>query len=131
MTFMACPPHEGKSKHGNSPLVLECLVVPSDQVTTDEGLEVGDDLGQTLVTHVLQHTQHTSPEEHLGVAQSVFILVQLQSIQDLLSDNLAINESLRDSVGGQDGVTGKDRKEAIIYQCFNRELLRHLYSELC
>ena len=69
------------------------------------GLEEGDNLGQTLVTHVFKHTQDTSLEENLCCAKTVFIGVHLQGGQDLVGDLLTINESLWDGVGGQDGVS--------------------------
>lgn len=69
------------------------------------GLEHGDDLGQTLVTHVLQHTQHTGLEEDLGGTQAVLGGVQLQGSQDLVRHLSAIHEALRDGVGSQDGVS--------------------------
>ncbi len=92
------------------PLVLQFLVVPPHQVTTDVSLEVGHDLGQTLVTHILKHTQHTSPEEDLGVTQTVVISIELQSGQNLLGNNLAIDKgTLWDGVGSQDGVSAGDK----------------------
>merc|ERR1719295_1570637 len=71
----------------------------------DEGLEHGDDLGQTLVAHVFKHTQYTCLEEDFGGAKLILVGIQLQCGQDLVGHLLAINESLGDSVGGQDGVT--------------------------
>ena len=47
------------------PLVLQFLVGLAHQVTSDVGLEHGNDLGQALVTHVLKGTQHSGLEEHL------------------------------------------------------------------
>ena len=49
------------------PLILQLTVQPPHHETTQEGLELGDDLGQSLVTQILQPTQHTSSEEHLAV----------------------------------------------------------------
>ena len=87
------------------PLVLQLLVATAHDVAADPGLEQGDDFGETLVTHVLKLTQDTSTEEDLGVAQTVFILVQLKGSQNLLSDDLAVDEALRHCIGSQDGVT--------------------------
>ena len=69
------------------------------------GLEHGDDLGQTLVTHVFKHTQDTGLEEDLGDTKTVLIGVHLESVEDLICDLLAIDKALWDSVGGQDGVS--------------------------
>ena len=89
------------------PLILQFGVVPPHQVASDVSLEVGKYLRQTLVTHVLKLTEHTGTEEDLGMAQSVLILVELKSGQNLLSHDLAVNESLRHHIRGQDGVSGR------------------------
>lgn len=49
-----------------SPLVLEFLVLFPHEVAAAEGLHLGEDLGKTLIPHVLQSTQHPCTEEHLG-----------------------------------------------------------------
>ena len=82
------------------PLVLEFLVLFADEVSTDMSLEHGNDLSETFISHLLQHTEHASLEEHLGVSQSVLCGVQLEGQEDLLSDNFAISKALRDGVGG-------------------------------
>lgn len=94
---------------GCLPLVLELLVLFPHQVPTDVGLEQRDDPGKTLVTQVLKCTEHTSTEEHLGVTQSVFIFTQLEGFKDLASHDLAVDESLGDGIGSQDGVSGEVR----------------------
>ena len=87
------------------PLVLEFFVLSAHQITLDVGLEQGDDLRQTLVTHILKHTQYTSLEEDFGGTKTVFVGVHLESGQELVSNNFAVNESLGNGVGGQDGVS--------------------------
>ena len=49
----------------HSPLVLELLEALPGQVTSDVGLEPGDDLAETVVTQLLHLTQDTGAEEHL------------------------------------------------------------------
>lgn len=52
-------------------LFLQLLVLLTGQVTTDVGLEPGDDLGQPVVTQLFHLTQDTGAEEYLGVTQTV------------------------------------------------------------
>jgi len=87
------------------PLILELLVVLADEVATDASLEVCHNLGQSLVSHVLQSAEHSSLEEDLGVTETVVVLVELQSNEDLLGDNLAVDETRRDHVRSQDRVS--------------------------
>ena len=87
------------------PLVLQFLVLPTHQVSTNMGLEHGDNLSETFVTHVLKHTQDTSLEEDLGDTKSVLVGVHLQSCEDLVCNLFAIDESLWDSIRSQDGVS--------------------------
>lgn len=72
------------------------------------GLEEGDDLGEALVAHVLKHTQDASLEEDLGGAETVLVRVHLKGRQDLVGHLLAVNETLGDGVGGQDGVSERE-----------------------
>ena len=89
---------------------MELLVAAAHQVTSDEGLEEGDDLRQALITHVLKLTEDTSLEEDLGVSETV-VVSEVEGAQDLLGGDLAVNEaSLGDGVGSQDGVSGSGRK---------------------
>lgn len=67
-------------------------------------LEEGDDLGETVVAHILEATENAGPEEDLGVAETVVVGIELQRGEDLLRSNLAIDETFGDRVGGQDGV---------------------------
>lgn len=94
-------------------MVLEFLVLFPHQVSTDVGLEQRDDSGETLITQVFKCTEHTSTEEHLGVTQPVFIFTQLEGFKDLACHDLAVDESLGDGIGSQDGVSGKIRNCAI------------------
>ena len=79
------------------------------------GLQQRDDLGESLVTELLQVTQHSGLEEDLRVAQTVLVLVELQSQQNLLSGSLGLHETLGDSVGSQDGVSAIGGSAIIIY----------------
>ena len=90
-----------------SPLILQFLVVLAHQVASDVRLEERDDLGESLVAHVLQHTEHAGAEEHLGVAEAVVIAVELQRRQHLLGHHLAVDEPFRDGVRRQDRVSAE------------------------
>ena len=50
----------------------------SHEVASGIGLELCEDDGQSFVPQVLQSTQHTSTEEHLAVAQTVFTGLELK-----------------------------------------------------
>ena len=64
--------------HSNGqPLILQLTVQPSHHEATQEGLELGNDLGQSFITQILQTTQHTSSEKHLAVTKAIFIVLQL------------------------------------------------------
>ncbi len=56
------------------------MVVLAHEVAPDVSLEVGEDLGQPLLPELLQTSQDSSPEEDLGVAQLVLVLVHLQGL---------------------------------------------------
>lgn len=86
---------------------MKLFVLLADEVSTDMSLEHRDDLSETFISHLFQHTENTSLEEDLGVSEPVLGGVQLQGQKDFLSDNLAISKSLRDGVGGQNGVSTK------------------------
>ena len=88
-----------------APLILQFLVLSAHQVTSNVSLEQGNDFGQTFVTHILKHTQHTSFEEDFGCAKTVLVGVHLEGRQDLVCHLLTINESLGDGVGGKNGVS--------------------------
>ena len=98
---------EGYDNCNNLPLVLQFGIVPPHQVTTHVGLEEGEDLGKALITPFLKITQNTSPEEHLGVAQLVGVLLHGEGTKHLLRYKFAINKGARrHSIGSQDGVSG-------------------------
>lgn len=88
-------------------MFLELLVVAAHEVGSDVSLEQSNDPGETLVTHVLKLTEDTGFEEDLGVTETVFIGIKSQSPKNLLSGDLAINESSWNSVGSKDGVSGR------------------------
>ena len=56
---------ERKMYVDDSPLVLKTLVLLAGEVTTDDGLQPGDDLSQAVVTDFFKLTQDTSTEEDL------------------------------------------------------------------
>ena len=72
------------------------------------GLEERDDLGETVVAHVLKPTEHTGPEEDLGVAETVVVGVELQRGEHLLRRHLAVDEAFGDGIGSEDGVPEGD-----------------------
>ena len=86
------------------PLVLELLVVLADEVSADASLKVGDDLTETLVSHVLEGSEDAGLEEDLGVSQTVVVLIQLQRVEHLLSDHLAVDETWRNHVRRQNRI---------------------------
>ena len=71
------------------------------------GLEEGEDLGEALITELLKVTKNTGTEENPGVTNLVAVLLKLESIQYLLSHNLALYETRWDGVGGKNGVSGE------------------------
>ena len=87
------------------PLVLELLVILADEVSADACLEVGDDLAETFVPHVLQSAEDAGLEEDLGVSETIIVLIQLQRIEHLLSDHLAVDEAWRNYVRRQDRIS--------------------------
>ena len=68
-------------------------------------LEEAHNLCETLVTHVLKHTKHTSTEENLGVAKPEVVFLHLECFQHILCHYLPITESLGDGIWSQDGVS--------------------------
>ena len=68
------------------------------------GLEHRDDLGQFLVSQVLQACQHSSLEEDFGDATAILRRVQLDCLENVRSHLLAVNEAVWDRVRSQDGV---------------------------
>jgi len=59
------------------PLVLELLVILADEVSADASLEVGHDLRQTFVSHVLESSKDAGLEEDLGMSETVVVGVHL------------------------------------------------------
>ncbi len=60
-----------------SPLVQKFLVLLAHEEAPDVCLEVGEDLRESLFPHFLEVPQNSSPEEDLGVAQLVLVIVHL------------------------------------------------------
>merc|ERR1719494_556709 len=81
--------------------VAHFLVLKSHEMTFAVGLELRNDLGQTLITHVFQLSHNTGTEEDLGQTNSVFRGVQLKRFNQLLCSNLAVHESSWDGRGSQ------------------------------
>ena len=69
------------------------------------GLEERDDPGETVVTHVLEATENSGAEEHLRVAETVVVGVELKRCENFLRRNLSVDETLRDRIRGQDRVS--------------------------
>ena len=91
-------------RYMRQPLILEFCVVLSNHVASNTSLEVGEDLGETLVTQLFQMTQHSGFEEDLGVTNTILIL-NVQSGKNLLGCDLTVDESSWDSIWSQDGVS--------------------------
>ena len=85
-------------------MVLKLGVVLADKVTADARLEVGDDLGQTLVSHLLKLTKDAGLEEDLRVTDAV-VLPKVKGSENLLRGDLAVAEAGRNGVGREDGVS--------------------------
>ena len=85
------------------------------------GLEERDDLGETVVTHVLKPTEHTGPEEDLRVAETVVVGVELERGQHLLRRHLAVDEAFGDGIGSEDGVSG-GHELAEYWDCVDRHV---------
>ena len=90
------------------PLVLEFLVVLADEVAANASLEVGDDLAESFVPHVLEGSKDAGLEEDFGVAETVVVLVHLQRTEHLLRDHLAVDEARRNHVRRQDRVSANN-----------------------
>ena len=104
-TFLIAP----RSVASRLPLILELRVVLADQISTDARLEVGDDLGQALVTHLLKLTEDAGLEEDLGVTDTV-VVAKVKGGENLLRGDLAVDErASRDSVGSEDGVSKREQ----------------------
>ena len=86
------------------PLILEFCVVLSNHVASNTSLEVGKNLGETLITHLFQLTQHSGFEEDLGVSDTILIL-NVQSGKNLLGCDFTVDESSWDGIWSQDGVS--------------------------
>ena len=87
------------------PLFLESLVVLADDETTNARLEVGDDLRQAFVSHVLQHAEHAGSKEDLRVSQAIVVRVQSKSQQHFLRHCFAVNKSGWDCVWRQNRIS--------------------------
>jgi len=96
-------------------------------MTFAESLELGDDLWETLVTHVFQFADNTGAEEDLGKTDTVFALVQLQSFNQFLDSNLSVHESGWDSGGSQNLVTEMmEKKMYVLFPSVNYKT--HLFT---
>ena len=62
-------PQVALDNNESNTLFLEPLVVLAGDVTTDPGLEPGDDLSETVITDFLKLTQDTSAEEYLFICE--------------------------------------------------------------
>ena len=87
------------------------------EVASSIGLELCEDNGQSLISHVLQSTQHTSTEEHLAVAQTVLTGFELKGCNKEFSCLPAIHEASWDGFGSKDHIPG---------ECSICSLVRHI-----
>ena len=81
---------------------LELGVALPHDVTADASLEVGYDRGETVVAHLLELTEDAGLEEDLRVTDTVRV-AYVQSGEDLIGGDLAVDEA------GSDGVRSEDR----------------------
>jgi len=86
------------------PLIQQFCVVLSDHVAANASLEVGDDLREALVSHLLQLTEDPGLEEDLRVTDTV-VLAQIQSREYLLGREFTVDEAWRDGIRCKDGVS--------------------------
>ena len=87
------------------PLVAKCLIRSANKKSSAPALKEGQDLGQPLLTEFLKGSENSSPEEHLGMAELVLVLVQLESLYDFTSCYLTVYETLWDGVGCKNGIS--------------------------
>merc|ERR1711971_1463839 len=84
-------------------LVLELLELHPGGLASGSGLEPGEDGSNLVLTEFLHLSGNSSPEEDLGVSQTVLLLVHLDNIHDSLGGTLVIL-SLGHSSGSHDVV---------------------------
>jgi len=104
---------KGTIPRATIPLVLKLLVVLADEISAYASLEVGDDLSEAFVPHVLECAEDAGLEEDLGVPETVVVLVHLQRAEYLLRDHLAVDEARRNHVRRQDRVPANITGEPI------------------
>jgi len=100
------------------PLITQVRVTLAHDETTDTGLQVGDDGGQFVFTQLLKLTEDTGLEEDLGVTNTVAV-TEVQSGEDLLRGDLAVNEARWDGIRSEDGITGEQQLIKIDYILYN------------
>merc|ERR1719189_3530739 len=86
-------------------LVLQLLVLDTGVLTTGSGLQVGEDGSNLVLTNLLDVTKNTGTEEHLGVAETVLLGLELGHVKASLGGALVVL-SLGHGLGGEDVVAG-------------------------
>lgn len=84
---------------------MQLLVILADEVSTDASLKVGDDFAKTFISHVLKSSKDAGLEEDFRVSKAVVILVHLQRTEHLLCDYFAVDETWRNDIRCQDGIS--------------------------
>ena len=87
------------------PLVMKFLVLFTHDISSNVGLEQGDNPWKTLFTHVFKITQYTSLKEDFCASDFVFVRVHLESGQNLSCYFFAIVKSCWYSISSQDRVS--------------------------
>jgi len=83
------------------PLVLQFAVFSTHQIPAHTSLEVGEDLGQFFLTHLLKLTQNAGLKEYFRVADAILVS-HLQCSQDLFRRYFAVHEAGWNRVWRQD-----------------------------
>ena len=86
-------------------LVLELLELHPGGLATSARLKPGEDGTNSILTDLLHLSKFSGPEEDLGVAETVKLLVHLDKVHDSSGGGLVIL-GLGHSAGGQDVVAG-------------------------
>ena len=90
----------------NAPLVDEFAVVFPHEESPGVGLELGEDDGESLVSHVLQSTQHPGTEEHLAVTEAVLAGLKLKGGEKEFCSFPAVHEASWNRLGSKDHIPG-------------------------
>merc|ERR1719412_1838141 len=86
-------------------LFLQLLVLDTGVLTTGSGLQVGEDRADLVLANLLDVTENTGAEEDLGVAETVFLGLELGHVKASLGGALVVL-GLGHGLGGEDVVAG-------------------------